>query len=95
MIDRHFLNLNFHWNKYYLMNDHPINSLLAPNTVNYLQNTTRSHFVFFTSMKMFVNQHFFPLSLEFLCKDGSHKNAMSYIKLSKDFVLIARTKFLS
>ena len=76
------------------MNDHPINNLLAPATVNYLQNTTQTHFVFFSSMKTFVNQHFFPLSIEFLCKDGSSRHAMSYIKLSKDFRLTAKTKLL-
>lgn len=81
-------------NTFYPMNDHPINNLLAPATVNYLQNTTQTHFVFFSSMKTFVNQHFFPLSIEFLCKDGSSRHAMSYIKLSKDFRLTAKTKLL-
>jgi|9_EtaG_2_1085328.scaffolds.fasta_scaffold09553_1 transcriptional regulator with XRE-family HTH domain len=85
----------YHPEVYYPMNEHPVNTMLAPATVNYLQNTTRTHFVFFTSMKTFVNQHFFPLSLEFLCRDGGVHNAISYIRLSKDFVLTAKTKFLN
>ena len=78
---------------FYPMNEHPINSLLTDTTVKYMQNTTQTYWAFLSKFKTFVEQQFFPVFVEFKVQNAIPAHAMAYVKLTKDFELLAKTKF--
>ena len=84
---------NYDEGVYYPMNEHPINNLLTDTTVKYMQNTTQTYWAFLSKFKTFVEQQFFPVFVEFKVQNTIPAHAMAYVKMTKDFELLAKTKF--